>query len=1166
MIIEQVIGEGGFACVYETRTAQGEPLAIKVAHEATQAMPTTGLRLLNNEIEALLRLRHPSLVKTHGYGFLPDGRLYLVMELVSGATLLRHLEEHDRLDPTEALSIIARVAEVMAYCHAQGVLHLDLKPENILITDRHAPSIKVLDFGVARLARAGRGELRVIAGTVAYMAPECFGHAELHPSMDVYALGVMLYEMLTGKLPYGTSGGLETQIRHKIIEPPVLDIPSLANTPQQVIDLVRAMLAVDPEARPPMALLASEAQRLYFTALSGDGAALSGDGVAKRTMLPSSRPVETTELFGRQAALSALCERWALARESRTCATLILGSQGTGKSTLIDHFLEHHAEGEPLVAYGRCRESGDLLPFGVIREAAGHLGERLRAQPQWHRLARAAREALGPLEGVIIGLVPEAQPEGTVPVVEPATRPSVEAVTRAVLVMLEVVAKERPVLLVIEDLQWAHPEVLSVLAAGSVRSHPGVMLLLSSREPPSWTGQAHVIELGNLEATDNRALLRALLTTDDLSVLPRLQQYVPVLSSGIPMAAASVIADLQLRRCVHRQPDGTVLLDEPRLQAYVPPWNVVELLEQRLTRLDPVVRRVLAAGALCGRTFEFEELLGLVSLDLFGADDIDRAMIDAHALGLLQRDGRQCSLAHDVLAERLAAEWDDTTARQLHAAIAEQLRAIAGPPSRLAHHLERAGHLSRAAGAHRQAAWYADALYELADAARHFRRVIELSSEVPDHEHRIELLHEAIGEYARVAGALGIVEEAFAVVRGAAATLAELGIEDDATIDSAFARLHYLRGEMEPAMALSQRCLARTEDTLDLARIRVLPANLVGRALYMAGRIGEAVATLTRGCELAAAQSESVELCHSLGVLGLSLGFMGNLEEARTHLQQSSQMADELGDPVRQVAALCYGALGAECMHDWRTGVLRSTEALAMVEQQGIDGLYRTLALLCAGRHQFHVGHLQRARLLLEHAIECSRRQGLIAGQRWVQPCLGDVSFVKGNFDEALRTYEQGLRETHDDQYARAMCLMGCAHVWGVTHADPERVHAYAQQALDNLEAMDNVAARAHALCRYADAVDALEGPVAALPIAERARRVFERLGIEPVDWWPAPPESAHAPHGPAAYWKSRAYASRPPEPELPSAEPSSSAAVLHQITQKMVAESRILEEERPSA
>jgi eukaryotic-like serine/threonine-protein kinase len=1127
--IEQALGEGGFACVYRARTDDGLQCAVKVAHEPTEAMSTAELGLLQNEIEAVLRLCHPGLVRTHGYGYLGDGRLYLVMDLVTGEPLIDYVERQGRLDPAEALAILERVAEVMAHCHDHGVLHLDLKPDNILVTDRHGPTIKVLDFGVARLARAGRGEQRVIAGTPAYMAPECFGDGPRHPSMDVYALGVTLHVMLTGQLAFADAG-VTQQIDDKLAGPPPLDAAAHLGMSPALQDLLRAMLAPDPAGRPTMAALRQRARKLYFAALAGDcGAPHSDAGPTP------SQPIRVRRLYGRDAELDALRERWAAAQHLPRGATLVLGAQGTGKSALIERFLDDLAAHDPvaggatevdavvgrgaLVAYGRCRESGDLVPFGVIREASGQLGATLRALPQWRRLAKRLRQALGPLEGVLIALVPEAQPPG-VPPASPPVRPGVATVARAVATLLQVVAREHPVVLVVEDLQWAGEGVHAVLQHVARAAIPGVLLLLSARERPPWAADQDAIELSTLHPDDNDALLRALLQTDDTLVLQRLVQHVPVLAAGIPLATVQVAADLQLQGCVRRS-GGHVELDEERLRAYVPPATVAEVLERRLERLSEAARRVLAAGALLGRWFEVDDLL---EMGPFRRTEVHAAVLDAHALGLLHVDGRRCWLAHDALVERLRAAWEPELARSLHAKIAERMARTAGPPGPRALHLELAGKPAEAVRVHLQAARHADVLHDLAGAARHFRRVIELAEALPVGERRVAVVREAIHEYARLAGALGQVDEAFGVVDLGAAVLARdgHGPEPDYAIDSAYARLHYLRGEMGPAVELSRRCLARAGDDELTRRYRVLPANLVGRALYHGGRFGQASVALARGCELAAAEVEHGELSHSLGMLGLALGYTGVLGEARAYLERSARLGDELGDPVRRLAALCYMAIEAELRHDWESGVVRSAEALAFAEEHGIDGLYRTASMMFAGRHQFHAGQLSRARLLLEHAIERSRRQRQLLGRTWAYVFLGDVAFVQGRYDEAARCYDDGLRAGHDDEYTRALGLMGRAHVRAATGGDLEAVHADARDALRRLEAVDNLACRPHALLRYADAVEGLRGRAAAQPLRDEATAAFARLGVPPVDWWPRPPAGADAAGSPKAYWRSR--------------------------------------------
>jgi tetratricopeptide (TPR) repeat protein len=1150
--IEQALGEGGFACVYRARTDDGLVCAVKVAREATEAMSTAELGLLQDESEAVLRLRHPSLVRTHGYGYLDDGRLYLVMDLVTGVPLIEHIDRHGRLDPVEALAILERVAEVMAYCHEQGVLHLDLKPDNILVTDRHGPSIKVLDFGVARLARAGRGGQRVIAGTPAYMAPECFGDSERRASMDVYALGVTLHVMITGKLAFA-EGGVTLQITEKQAGPPALDGLAWQALPPGLRELLRAMLAVAPEERPTMAALRERARRLYFSALTGD----RGVGTPTDDGGPTpSQPIHVLRLYGRDAELAALRDRWAAAQQRACGATLVLGAQGMGKSALIERLLEDHVADQGLVAYGRCRESGDLVPFGVVREAAGQLGEKLRALPNWRRLARRLRTALGPLEGVLISLVPEAQPPGVPPVAPALGRPGAEVVARAVATLLEVVAKDRPLILVVEDLQWAGAGVHAVLQHVARTPLPGVLLLLSARERPAWAHDQQAIELHALGPADNDALLRALLVTNDTAMLQRLQQHVPVLAAGIPMATVQVAADLQLQGCVRRRPGGQVELDEERLRAYVPPATVAEVLERRLERLDEGARRVLATGALWGRRFDLDDLLEIGPFDPM---QVQAAVLDAHSLGLLHMDGRRCWLAHDALVARLVAIWDPAQAQAIHARIAERMARTAGSPGPRAHHLELAGNPEQAARAHLQAARHADVLHDLVGAARHFRRVVELAEVLPPGERRVAVVREAIYEYARLAGALGGVDEAFAVVDQGASALARHGHgeAEDYAIDSAYARLHYLRGEMGPAVELSRRCLERAGDDPLTRRYRVLPMNLVGRALYHGGRFGEAAVALARGCELAAAEVENGELSHSLGMLGLALGYTGVLGEARAYIERSARLGDELGDPVRQLAALCYQAIAAEFTHDWEAGVLRSAEALAFAGQHGIDGLYHTAAMMFAGRHQFHVGQLSRARLLLEHAIERSRRQRQMLGRTWAHVFLGDVAFVQGRHDEALRCYEDGLRAGHDDEYTRALGLMGRAHVRAAMGGSPEVVHADARDALRRLEAVDNLGSRPHALLRYADAVEGLQGRTAAQPLREQALAAFERLGVGLVDWWPRPPAAADVAGSAKAYWRSR---QRPVEVVGGGkVQAVISEALLRRMTQTLVEEARTL-------
>ncbi|HEX8698074.1 MAG TPA: protein kinase, partial [Myxococcaceae bacterium] len=134
-VIENVLNSGGFGVVYRARDAQQKLVAIKISKHSAKNITAQQLVWQQNEIEALTKLRHPSLVEVLGYGFMEDGRLYLVMEMVEGVVLGQYLRDKGPLEVLEALQLTRRIAEALAYCHELKVLHLDLKPANIIIVD-----------------------------------------------------------------------------------------------------------------------------------------------------------------------------------------------------------------------------------------------------------------------------------------------------------------------------------------------------------------------------------------------------------------------------------------------------------------------------------------------------------------------------------------------------------------------------------------------------------------------------------------------------------------------------------------------------------------------------------------------------------------------------------------------------------------------------------------------------------------------------------------------------------------------------------------------------------------------------------------------------------------------------------------------------------------------
>lgn len=261
--IEWLIGHGGMGSVYRARDRLlGRPVAIKVIRAELMRDPAAQARF-QQEAQTLARLQHPSIVDVFDYGLLEGGSPYLVMELIRGDDLRHELAREGRVEPDRGVRILSAVCAAMEAAHREGIFHCDLKPENILLPDDGVEA-KVLDFGVARaiswqaprppgarVREAGGDAVGLldpnIAGTPAYMAPEQLRGETPDARSDVFSLGVIAYEMLTGALPFG--GGSIAEVR--LAQSRGVRSGDLEGLAPPLSRAILAAIALDPDRRPP---------------------------------------------------------------------------------------------------------------------------------------------------------------------------------------------------------------------------------------------------------------------------------------------------------------------------------------------------------------------------------------------------------------------------------------------------------------------------------------------------------------------------------------------------------------------------------------------------------------------------------------------------------------------------------------------------------------------------------------------------------------------------------------------------------------------------------------------------------------------------------------------------------------------------------------------------
>ncbi len=268
-----ILGGGGFGTVYEVRHAvSGQSAAMKLMH-AHFVSSAEMLARFEREIEVLRRLSHPNIVNLLDAGFSPDKRPYLCMELLRGEELGTIIARAGTLGPHQALHIFEPLCEALSLAHSLNIVHRDIKASNIIVCQDAGGGlgrIVLLDFGIARLSDALSPELtasRQALGTPSCMAPEQIHGERVDARADIYALGGLLFHMLTGRLPFQDSSATMIQYLHMHARRPSVSI--LVTAPRQLDDVIACAMAIQPSNRfdSTRALLAATRAALRQTAV-----------------------------------------------------------------------------------------------------------------------------------------------------------------------------------------------------------------------------------------------------------------------------------------------------------------------------------------------------------------------------------------------------------------------------------------------------------------------------------------------------------------------------------------------------------------------------------------------------------------------------------------------------------------------------------------------------------------------------------------------------------------------------------------------------------------------------------------------------------------------------------------------------------------------------------
>jgi tetratricopeptide (TPR) repeat protein/predicted Ser/Thr protein kinase len=958
--IDALIGAGGMGAVYRAYdTILKRPLAIKVLRDSGSD------HQLLREAQSASALSHAAICTVYEVGG-ESGATFIAMEYVDGDSLASRIS-NGLLETAAVLRYGIEVADALAHAHERGVIHRDLKAANVIVSA--SGRIKVVDFGLARrldLEMADtptQGSISgpgVTIGTPYAMAPEQVRAGKLDHRTDVWALGVLLYEMAAGYQPF--RGASIPELMAAILRDPPARL-GLSPAAEPIRAVIETCLAKDPDQRYQCA----EDVKLALEAIAADTTprARSGRTVhasVERPPLLERTPRESA-FIGRERERGRIAEAWTLAKAGRRQLCLVAGEPGIGKTRLSLEFARQCADESAIVLIGRCDEEA-LVPYQPFVEAIGWYA---RTAPE--AALRAAIPASG--GGDLAAFAPEFLarlpnlPEPT-PMNAAGQR---YRLFESVSALLGAISAGAPVLMLLDDIHWADKPTLSLLrhiVRGSdpasllligtyresevVAGHPLGDLLAELRREPSATR----IAVTGLEAGEVGTLIAALGAANVPSGLAR--QIVDS-TGGNPFFIS------EMTRHLNETGSGGGL-----------PEGIREVILGRVSRLSEPSVRALTLAAVIGREFDLELLEAFADIpenDLLDAiDEARQAQLLDEAAG---RPGRY-SFHHELIRNALYEGMAATRRVRIHRRIAEALETLsahsAEPPlADLAYHYTQAASAAvadRAADYATRAADRMAAALAHEEAARFYDyalKALESLPAGPDIERRRVAIHRRRG---RAFGNLGQWGNQRAALELALRHVQPDQQEERCEILADLGQAHFWLFDIPALERVSTEALTLAEaiGRTDLA------ASAMGWLARCRQAGGDVLEAIDRDRETIERFGESARISHSLG--SVLLYWAGRYRQATELAAKATAMVDDVHDATFIMYSLSHSALALSAIGRYADAARAFSETRAFGRKYGALPLLAR-AISMSGGYPFSLEDYDTAERLQLEARDLAR-------------------------------------------------------------------------------------------------------------------------------------------------------------------------------------------------
>ncbi len=1002
-ITQDKLGEGGMGIVYRAldRLNGNRAVALKqLRSDAIRAdldteQTTNRLLLMSREFRMLASLRHPNVISVLDYAVDKQGEPFFTMDLLENPRTI--LQATDDASLEEKISYLLQLLEGLSYLHRRGIVHRDLKADNVLVNQDGV--LKILDFGIAQagflrtMSFSGSG---VIAGTLAYMAPELFAEEAATTLSDLYAVGVIAYEVFARQHPFAAASNIAA-----LLNAIMFKSPDLTTLESRVAPIIGKLMSSKPGDRYPSA-------EAVIAELSGVYSFVKPmESVHARENILQSAP-----FVGRQAEFGQLQQAFQTIADGslRTgSGWLLAGESGVGKSRLLNELRVHAITRGLLVLNGQGTSEGGAV-FELWRQPLRLLC--LEEAPTVEE-ASILKPIIPDLE-MLLGI--------TVPDAPPALNPKI-AQERLLTTIEGLFARaSQPILLILEDIHWAS-ESLDILKRliPLTMSRP-LMIIASYRDDEAPTLHTQLADMIMLKL---QRLTRSEITSLSNALLGEHEREEPLIDLLHRETDGNALFIIEVIRALAESAGRLTMIGANTVPDYIIKGGMRQILERRLAQVPREALPFLRMAAVAGRQLD----LGLLR-HLLADTPLERHLQQCVDALVLEVNEEQWRFVHDKLRETILDGLPADERRKLHGQIARAMETLyqgdnsraplllyhwqaADDTANSLHYAELAGDQAMLNGANLQAKTY----FELA---------LKLLQKMPDEASYQRLHIELCIKLSRVAAYHP--EESLTRTMYDAVTVAEK-LNDEillARILGSTGAYHFMLGQLGASMQFFQRSMVLAEK-LGLEELLLLPYNIIGRSVALAGNFGQSRQQLGDGIRLAEKFNDLELLSGSLAFYALSLMIQGLPGDAEPVIQRSLEFAERVG-PSRMTGTLVINGCGKMWGGHWEEALefFNKSEALAARINDFLP-LYWSCGFL--GNIYMRTGNLPKATEYLDKAIGMIEEGKTVFHLPLFHAYRAELYFLEGKTEIALErtlaSLEFGRKTQQELATGEALCTLG---------------------------------------------------------------------------------------------------------------------------------------------